>query len=100
VATLDRYVPNRSGILAILKSDGVTKELLSIGERVKFIAEAKFQQMETHHRPGERGVPLEFRVISAPTKVRSRVRVIADHPGALNAERKHAILANALRAAG
>jgi hypothetical protein len=97
--TLDRYVPNRGGILAILKSGEVTADLLQRGERVKTAALARGQEMETHHR-GERGVRLQFRVISAPTRFRSRVRVIADHPGALNVERKHSILANALGAAG
>jgi hypothetical protein len=99
MATLDRYVPNRAGIRSILKSGPVTADLLARGERVKAAAEARGQRMETHHR-GKPGVPLEFRVISTPTQIRSRVRVIADHAGALNAERKHSILGNALAAAG
>lgn len=98
---LDRYVPNRRGILSILKSGPVTADLMARGERVKAAAQSRGQRMETHHRPGEDpGVPLKFRVISVPTLVRSRVRVVADHPGALNAERKHSILGNALSAAG
>lgn len=110
MATLDRYVPNRAGILAILSSPGVTAELMGRGERVKAAAEANNQMMEVHRRRSkrtrfksrgvERGVKLEFYVVSAPTRVRSRVRVVADHPGALNAERRHGILANALNAAG
>lgn len=95
MAKLTKYVPNRSGIRSILKSPAVDVVLLKIGREVKARAEATNQIMEKDS-PNDRGVPLQYRVINANNTIRSRVRVIADHPGAINAEHKHHILLRSL----
>jgi hypothetical protein len=93
---LDRYVPNRGGLKALLRSQGVRAMLHGRAERVAEAARARGQRMESP----DRDVLLPIRVESSIGAVRARATVIADHPGALNAEAKHRILGGAIDAAG
>ncbi|MGH3878065.1 MAG: hypothetical protein ACRDSK_13630 [Actinophytocola sp.] len=91
---LERYEPNRRGLLDILKSEGVRLMLHGRAERVAAAARAKGQMMGR-----KKNVPLPIVVDSGIGQNRARAAVIAKHAGALAAERKNRILGSAIDAA-
>lgn len=98
---LERYVAKNAGLRDLLQSETTRAMLHAKAEKVAAAARARGQIMSSpRESAGEsHPIPLPIEVDSQAGAPRARAAVIANHPGALAAEKKHRILGNALRAA-
>lgn len=94
---MDRYVPNRRGIKALLGSEGVRLDLVARGERVAEAAQSDYDARPPHQGHVEVTVESEG---GKGARVRARAAVVARHPAAQFIERDRRPLGSALDAAG